>query len=62
MAFTEAMAGSLVLQVPPAIDSVKVSVTPAHKVVTPVMKPGDGIVLMVTAVVLNAVPQVPATV
>lgn len=61
IALTVATAALLLLQVPPDIVSVNVSDVPWQMVVTPVIKPGEGILFTVTVTVVNAVPQVPVT-
>lgn len=62
MALTLAIVVSLLLQMPPDIVSVKVSLVPAQSEVVPIIRPGDGMVLTVTVAVAEATPQAPDTV
>ena len=61
-ALTEAIAALLLLQVPPAVASVRVVVVPVHTVVVPVMAATVGATLTVSTLVDIADPQLLVTV
>ena len=62
-ASTLAVDDALLLHVPPLVASAKAVVAPVHTVVVPVIDAGvDGVVITVTPVVTNALPQALVTV
>lgn len=62
VALTVAMAALLLVHVPPAVESLRVVVLPAHTVVAPVMAATVGAPLTVTVAVRLIAPQLVVTV
>ena len=59
---TVAIAGLLLLQVPPTVVSISVMVLPVHTLVGPVIVPADTTLITVTSAVAEALPQLLVTV